>query len=148
MSKVRSKSTPPSLEGVAASKDLLGFLNNRQFGTILADPPWQFQNRTGKVAPEHKRLSRYGTLHLEDIKALPVVKAAAPATAILTNERRSMIESPAAEKYCSGFARVSRDAETPTSTVCMLITRVIIGKRFCRRGISRLLQCRSFRLGY
>ena len=43
-----------------------------QFGTVLADPPWQFINRTGKVAPEHKRLSRYATLSLEEIASLPV----------------------------------------------------------------------------
>ena len=42
------------------------------FHTILADPPWQFTNRTGKVAPEHKRLARYGTMTLPDIMALPV----------------------------------------------------------------------------
>jgi hypothetical protein len=30
-----------------------------RFGTILADPPWLFANRTGKMAPEHKRLFRY-----------------------------------------------------------------------------------------
>lgn len=47
------------------------------FGTILADPPWQFVNRTGKVAPEHRRLSRYGTLTTERICALPVAEAAA-----------------------------------------------------------------------
>lgn len=47
------------------------------FQTILADPPWQFQNRTGKVAPEHKRLSRYGTMTLDDIKALDVASVAA-----------------------------------------------------------------------
>ena len=41
-------------------------------GTVLADPPWQFQNRTGKVAPEHRRLSRYDTMKLEEICALPV----------------------------------------------------------------------------
>ena len=35
-----------------------------QFATILADPPWQFQNRTGKMAPEHKRLLRYPTIEL------------------------------------------------------------------------------------
>ncbi|MFT9090659.1 MAG: MT-A70 family methyltransferase [Gluconacetobacter sp.] len=40
--------------------------------TILADPPWQFTNRTGKVAPEHRRLSRYSTMTLNDICALPV----------------------------------------------------------------------------
>src|SRR6202012_1245287 len=39
---------------------------------VLADPPWQFQNRTGKVAPEHKRLNRYGTMDLDEIKNLPV----------------------------------------------------------------------------
>jgi N6-adenosine-specific RNA methylase IME4 len=43
-----------------------------KFKTILADPPWQFTNRTGKVAPEHRRLGRYGTMSLEQIKSLPV----------------------------------------------------------------------------
>lgn len=60
------------------SEELRRFVNGRRFGTILADPPWQFQNRTGKVAPEHKRLSRYGTMTPAEIKSLPVVHAAAP----------------------------------------------------------------------
>lgn len=55
-----------------AAIDLLGFAQGRKFRTILADPPWQFQNRTGKVAPEHKRLNRYPTMTLDDICALPV----------------------------------------------------------------------------
>lgn len=59
----------------AAAEDFVAFTAGRKFKTVLADPPWQFQNRTGKVAPEHKRLSRYGTLTLEEIKALPVSKA-------------------------------------------------------------------------
>lgn len=42
------------------------------FQTVLADPPWRFQNRTGKVAPEHRRLDRYSTMSLDDICALPV----------------------------------------------------------------------------
>ena len=42
------------------------------FGTVLADPPWQFQNRTGKVAPEHKRLSRYDTMSTQEIADMPV----------------------------------------------------------------------------
>lgn len=42
------------------------------FQTVLADPPWRFTNRTGKVAPEHRRLGRYGTMSLEEIKDLPV----------------------------------------------------------------------------
>src|ERR1700760_4925610 len=42
------------------------------FGTVLADPPWRFTNRTGKVAPEHSRLSRYDTMDTEAIAALPI----------------------------------------------------------------------------
>lgn len=61
---------------IDASADFTRFLKARKFRTILADPPWQFQNRTGKVAPEHKRLNRYGTMSLDDIKALPVESAA------------------------------------------------------------------------
>jgi N6-adenosine-specific RNA methylase IME4 len=59
-----------------AADDLRTFLSGRKFGTILVDPPWQFQNRTGKVAPEHKRLSRYPTLTVKEIKALPLAEAA------------------------------------------------------------------------
>lgn len=47
-----------------------------KYKTILADPPWQFSNRTGKMAPEHKRLARYSTMKLEEIKALPVATVA------------------------------------------------------------------------
>lgn len=55
----------------------LDFASGRKFSTIMADPPWQFINRTGKVAPEHKRLSRYGTMDLKAIKSLPVSEVAA-----------------------------------------------------------------------
>ncbi len=48
------------------------------FGTILADPPWQFTNRTGKMAPEHKRLLRYATMPHEEILELPVAQLALP----------------------------------------------------------------------
>ncbi|MDE2439329.1 MAG: S-adenosylmethionine-binding protein [Patescibacteria group bacterium] len=44
----------------------------QKFGTILADPPWRFQNRTGKVASEHKRLAKYKTMTLQEIAAMPV----------------------------------------------------------------------------
>src|ERR1035437_6868495 len=44
----------------------------KKFGTILVDPPWRFMNRTGKMAPEHRRLARYGTLSVEEIAAIPV----------------------------------------------------------------------------
>ncbi|MCL2150849.1 MAG: MT-A70 family methyltransferase [Coriobacteriia bacterium] len=56
--------------------DLLSFVDGQKFQTILADPPWQFKNRTGKVAPEHKRLNRYATLSIEEIKAIPVAEIA------------------------------------------------------------------------
>lgn len=52
--------------------DLLKKFRNNKVSTILADPPWQFNNRTGKMAPEHKRLSRYTTMPLKEIKALPI----------------------------------------------------------------------------
>lgn len=54
--------TPVCLPGLAG----------QTFSTILIDPPWQFQNRTGKVAPEHQRLRRYRTMTLDEIRALPV----------------------------------------------------------------------------
>lgn len=57
---------------MSASDDLLKSVGAQKFRTVLADPPWQFQNRTGKMAPEHKRLSRYPTMTLQDIKDLPV----------------------------------------------------------------------------
>lgn len=56
----------------STANDLLSFANGKKYNTIYADPPWQFQNRTGKVAPEHKRLTRYETMPLAEIKALPV----------------------------------------------------------------------------
>lgn len=55
-----------------AAQDLLERCEGARFRTILADPPWRFQNRTGKVAPEHRRLSRYGTMTLAEISELPV----------------------------------------------------------------------------
>lgn len=58
-------------------EDFQNFTSGKKYRTIYADPPWQFQNRTGKVAPEHKRLTRYETMKLDDIKALPVADAAA-----------------------------------------------------------------------
>lgn len=52
--------------------------NPGPFGTILADPPWQFTNRTGKMAPEHKRLLRYPTMTLDEIMHLPVEQLSLP----------------------------------------------------------------------
>lgn len=69
----------PTEAGTEAAEDLRQFAQGRKFATILADPPWRFQNSTGKVAPEHKRLSRYPTLTIGDICNLPVNGIAADA---------------------------------------------------------------------
>lgn len=42
------------------------------YATVLADPPWRFANRTGKMAPEHRRLKRYETMTVEAISAMGV----------------------------------------------------------------------------
>jgi N6-adenosine-specific RNA methylase IME4 len=47
-------------------------LAGKRFGTVLADPPWRFINRTGKIAPEHHRLARYETMSVDEICSLPV----------------------------------------------------------------------------
>lgn len=52
--------------------DLAKSLRGKRFQTVLADPPWRFINRTGKMAPEHKRLARYQTMKTDEICALPV----------------------------------------------------------------------------
>ena len=62
----------------APGEALLAAAGQHRFGCILADPPWQFVNRTGKMAPEHKRLNRYGTMDLAAISALPVADICAP----------------------------------------------------------------------
>jgi N6-adenosine-specific RNA methylase IME4 len=65
-------------EGERPAESLLRLVEQQKYATILADPPWRFTNRTGKMAPEHRRLSRYATMTIEEIRALPVVEIAAP----------------------------------------------------------------------
>ena len=57
--------------------DLQAAAGGQRFRCVLADPAWRFINRTGKVAPEHRRLSRYGTMDVATISALPVPDIAA-----------------------------------------------------------------------
>jgi N6-adenosine-specific RNA methylase IME4 len=59
-------------------QELMASAGKRKFGAILADPPWRFSNRSGKIAPEHRRLSRYATMPLEEIMALPIARLTAP----------------------------------------------------------------------
>ncbi len=70
MSKIVNLTQPP------AAEDLVQRVAGR-YATILADPPWQFQNRTGKMAPEHKRLLRYPTMEMQEILQLPIGRLAA-----------------------------------------------------------------------
>lgn len=67
---------PPSALEVATDS-MRRALAGQHFGTILADPPWRFINRTGKVAPEHKRLARYDTMSAREIGELPIRELAA-----------------------------------------------------------------------
>ena len=60
-----------------AATDLLN-QEPQAFGTIYADPPWRFTNRTGKMAPEHKRLHRYPTMSFSEIAELPIARIAKP----------------------------------------------------------------------
>ncbi len=64
---LRAQLEPPTLPRIVGG-----------FSTVLADPPWRFANRTGKVAPEHRRLDRYSTMTLESILALDVKSILAP----------------------------------------------------------------------
>lgn len=66
-----------NVETNQVAQDFSKTVCDSKFGAILADPPWRFTNRTGKVAPEHKRLNRYETLSIEEIKNIPVEKVAA-----------------------------------------------------------------------
>jgi len=65
-----------SLPQISAAEDL-SIKVQGPFTTILADPPWRFDNRTGKMAPEHQRLLRYQTMTMEEILELPVNRVAA-----------------------------------------------------------------------
>ncbi|NHN45229.1 MT-A70 family methyltransferase [Microcella frigidaquae] len=68
--------TPLRADTLATPPDPLPVVEGG-FQTVLADPPWRFANRTGKVAPEHRRLDRYDTMDLDAIKNLPVGSHAA-----------------------------------------------------------------------
>jgi len=74
-----------------------------QFGTILIDPPWRFSNRTGKMAPEHKRLSRYTTLSMEEIEELPVGDFALPQSHLYLWVPNALIEYGLKIMKCWGF---------------------------------------------
>ncbi len=63
---------------MSAARDCISSKLRSKYGTILADPPWRFGNRTGKMAPEHRRLARYQTMTFEEIADLPIGELALP----------------------------------------------------------------------
>jgi N6-adenosine-specific RNA methylase IME4 len=77
-SSVRNQQSKLRSNGIslAPAEELLLVSARQKFGTILADPPWRFSNRTGKMAPEHRRLSRYQTMSLTEIMEMPVAQVA------------------------------------------------------------------------
>jgi N6-adenosine-specific RNA methylase IME4 len=77
------------------------------YGTILADPPWRFANRTGKVAPEHRRLARYPTLTLGEISALPVAWTAAATAHLYLWVPNALLEDGLAVVRAWGFRCVT-----------------------------------------
>lgn len=60
------------MASIETNENLLTFVGDKRYKTIYADPPWQFANRTGKVAPENKKNGRYSTMTLQDIMDMPV----------------------------------------------------------------------------
>jgi N6-adenosine-specific RNA methylase IME4 len=75
-----------------------------RFGTILADPPWRFSNRTGKMAPEHRRLRRYPTMSLDAIRALPVAALARPKSHLYLWVPNALLAEGLAVMAAWGFA--------------------------------------------
>ena len=80
ITELKSGVRPERSQDHIAPRSLTPFasLPGSHFATIVADPPWQFTNKTGKVAPEHRRLHRYATMTLDEIMALPVEQVVAP----------------------------------------------------------------------
>jgi N6-adenosine-specific RNA methylase IME4 len=91
-------------EAEDAGSELLAMAGGRRFPTILADPPWRFQNSTGKVAPEHKRLNRYATMELSDIMSLPVPKVCAEVAHIYLWSPNALLPEGLAVLKAWGFA--------------------------------------------
>ncbi|WP_119274049.1 MT-A70 family methyltransferase [Taklimakanibacter deserti] len=95
-----TKATPDPSVG----QSLLQAVGDLRFGTILADPPWQFQNKTGKVAPEHRRLNRYSTMTLQEICDIPVSQIAAPRSHLYLWVPNALLPEGLAVMKAWGFA--------------------------------------------
>jgi N6-adenosine-specific RNA methylase IME4 len=85
-----------------ATADLLASVAGH-YGTVLADPPWRFANRTGKMAPEHRRLSRYATMTCEEIGALPLTQLTLPKSHLYLWVPNALILEGLEVMRCWGF---------------------------------------------
>jgi len=88
---------------MAKQRNGLPGLESATFSTILADPPWRFQNSTGKVAPEHKRLKRYSTMTFDEIRAMPVVDHADEQSHLYLWCPNALLEEGLSVMKCWGF---------------------------------------------
>jgi N6-adenosine-specific RNA methylase IME4 len=88
---------------VSSAEAELRALGARRFATVLADPPWRFQNRTGKMAPEHRRLTRYGTMSLAEICALPVADVTAARSHLYLWVPNALVQEGLAAMAAWGF---------------------------------------------
>ncbi|WP_337176658.1 MT-A70 family methyltransferase [Paludisphaera sp.] len=75
-----------------------------RYGAILIDPPWRFQNRTGKVSPEHRRLRRYETMTFAEIAAMPVGDFALPRSHLYLWTPNALLPEALAIMTAWGFA--------------------------------------------
>lgn len=75
-----------------------------RYGAILIDPPWRFQNRTGKVSPEHRRLRRYETMTFAEIAAMPVGDFALPRSHLYLWTPNALLPEALAIMAAWGFA--------------------------------------------
>lgn len=91
-------------EATDLAADLLARAGGERFGAVLADPPWRFLNRTGKMAPEHRRLARYRTLATEEIMALPVAEIVSPTAHLYLWVPNALLPEGLAVMAAWGFA--------------------------------------------
>lgn len=135
-------------ESPTAAEDFRRFIGDHQFSTILADPPWQFQNRTGKMAPEHKRLNRYGTLTLEEIKNIPVSQASEKDAHLYLWVPNALLAEGLAVMHAWGFSyktniiweKIRKDGEPDGRGVGFYFRNVTEILLFGIRGRMRTLQ--------
>jgi N6-adenosine-specific RNA methylase IME4 len=75
--------------------------------TVYADPPWRFVNRTGKVAPEHRRLDRYDTMTVGEVCSLPVAEVASERAHLYLWVPNALLPEGLQVVRCWGFRYVS-----------------------------------------